>query len=155
MNTATAATHVVGIDLGTSNTVAASASLKDAFSGITLLQIAQRTAPDEISPQSLLPSVRYHAAVGELGDAAWQKPWPAMDASADKPAVIGRWARDLGAAVPSRLVASAKSWLSHQGVDRNAAILPWGAPEDVHKISPVAASGMGATSGRRSRSASL
>ena len=141
MNPATAtATYVVGIDLGTSNTVAASASLSDASAGIALLQIAQRTAPDEIASQSLLPSVRYHAAVGELGDAAWQKPWPAMDANADKPAVIGRWARDLGAAVPARLVASAKSWLSHQGVDRNAAILPWGAPEDVHKISPVAAS---------------
>ncbi len=140
MNTSTAATHVVGIDLGTSNTVAASVSLKDADSRIELLQIAQRTAPDEISQQSLLPSVRYHAAVGEVGDAAWQKPWPPMDASAAQPAIIGRWACDLGAAVPSRLVASAKSWLSHQGVDRSAAILPWGAPDDVHKISPVAAS---------------
>ncbi|QIL81941.1 hsp70 family protein [Diaphorobacter sp. HDW4A] len=140
MTTAPAATHVVGIDLGTSNTVAASVSLTDASIGIELLQIPQRTAPEEISAQPLLPSVRYHAAIGELGDAAWQKPWPAMDTSVASPAVVGRWARDLGAAVPSRLVASAKSWLSHTGVDRNAAILPWGAAEDVHKISPVAAS---------------
>ncbi|WP_347656682.1 Hsp70 family protein, partial [Comamonas thiooxydans] len=55
-------------------------------------------------------------------------------------AVIGCWARDLGAAVPGRLVASAKSWLSHTGVDRTAAILPWGAGEDVAKVSPLAAS---------------
>ncbi|MBF5002841.1 Hsp70 family protein [Diaphorobacter caeni] len=140
MTTVPAATHVVGIDLGTSNTVAASVSLTDAGVGIELLQIPQRTAPDEISAQPLLPSVRYHGAVGELGEAAWQKPWPTMDASAATPAVVGRWARDLGAAVPSRLVASAKSWLSHTGVDRSAAILPWGAAEDVHKISPVTAS---------------
>lgn len=140
MSAVHAARYVVGIDLGTSNTVAASASLTSASHEITLLPIAQRTAADEVSGQPLLPSVRYHGAVGEIGEAAWSKPWPALLASADRPAVIGRWARDLGAAVPSRLVASAKSWLSHSGVDRHAAILPWGAPEDVHKISPVDAS---------------
>jgi hypothetical protein len=42
--------------------------------------------------------------------------------------------------VAGRLVSSAKSWLCHAAVDREAAILPWGAPEGVPKISPVAAS---------------
>jgi molecular chaperone DnaK (HSP70) len=42
--------------------------------------------------------------------------------------------------VPGRLVASAKSWLSHPQVDRMAPILPWGAEADVAKVSPVAAS---------------
>ena len=42
--------------------------------------------------------------------------------------------------MPGRLVASAKSWLCHGGVDRTAAILPWGAADDVAKISPVMAS---------------
>jgi len=37
-------------------------------------------------------------------------------------------------------VASAKSWLSYAGASRTSPILPWGAPEDVSKISPVAAS---------------
>jgi molecular chaperone DnaK (HSP70) len=55
-------------------------------------------------------------------------------------AVVGRLARTLGAQVPGRLVASAKSWLSHASVDRVAPILPWGAADDVGKISPVAAS---------------
>ena len=140
MKTAPAPTYVVGIDLGTSNTVAASASLTGATSEIELLPIAQLTARDEISAAPLLPSVRYHSAPGELSDDSWRKPWPALGANSDHPATIGRWARDLGAAVPSRLVSSAKSWLSHDGVDRTAAILPWGAPEDVHKISPVEAS---------------
>jgi hypothetical protein len=35
---------------------------------------------------------------------------------------------------------SAKSWLSHGKVDRHAAILPWGAPDAVAKLSPVEAS---------------
>ncbi|HND58755.1 MAG TPA: Hsp70 family protein, partial [Thauera aminoaromatica] len=55
-------------------------------------------------------------------------------------AVVGQYARELGAQVPGRAVASAKSWLSHAGVDRNAAILPWGAAEDVPRVSPVVAS---------------
>ena len=54
--------------------------------------------------------------------------------------VVGVFARDHGAKVPGRLVSSAKSWLSHAGVDRRAAILPWTAAEGVARISPVAAS---------------
>jgi hypothetical protein len=38
------------------------------------------------------------------------------------------------------VIASAKSWLSHPGVDRRAGILPAGAPDDIEKISPVEAS---------------
>ena len=55
-------------------------------------------------------------------------------------AVVGSLARDLGAQVPGRVVASAKSWLSHAAVDRLAPILPWGAGEEVAKVSPLAAS---------------
>lgn len=140
---AASARHVVGIDLGTSHTVVAHAPL-DALTGagleaIALLHIPQRTAVGEVTAQALLPSVRYQAAPGEL-DEAWQQPWPPLQASAEAPAVLGRWARDLGAAVPGRLVASAKSWLSHAGVDRTAPILPWGASADVAQVSPVQAS---------------
>ena len=53
---------------------------------------------------------------------------------------MGIFAREHGAKVPGRLVSSAKSWLSHAGVDRRAAILPWTAADDVAKVSPVAAS---------------
>ena len=34
-------------------------------------------------------------------------------------------------------MSSAKSWLSHAGVDRSAALLPWGAPPDVPRLSPL------------------
>jgi molecular chaperone DnaK (HSP70) len=42
--------------------------------------------------------------------------------------------------VPTRLVSSAKSWLCHPGVDRRAPILPWKAPEDGRRLSPLEAS---------------
>ncbi len=132
-------TYTVGIDLGTSHTVVASVALDGATSDIALLDIPQRSTAGEVVAQPLLPSVRYQAAQGELGE-GWRQPWPPQGADAAAPAVIGRWARDLGAAVPGRLLASAKSWLSHTGVDRTAAILPWGAGEDVAKVSPLAAS---------------
>jgi molecular chaperone DnaK (HSP70) len=139
-----APTWLVGIDLGTTNTVLAYAALSDA-SGAAQVQtfaVDQLVAPGEVSAAPLLPSARYHPAQGELAPGELQLPWPA---GADRTngsggAVIGRLARTLGAQTPGRLVASAKSWLSHAGVDRSAPILPWGAPDEVPKISPLAAS---------------
>ena len=136
------AAFVIGIDLGTSHTVVAHAPL-DGSAPIALLAIAQRTAAGQVDAQPLLPSVRYQAAVGELPADALALPWPALDATDAAPAIVGRYARELGTAVPGRVVASAKSWLSHPGVDRSAPILPWGAPEGdggVAKISPLRAS---------------
>ncbi|WP_025602791.1 Hsp70 family protein [Burkholderia sp. WSM2230] len=75
------------------------------------------------------------AAAGAGGSTA-----PLRGADDAPPVVIGRLARVLGAQVPGRLVTSAKSWLSHASVDRVAPILPWGAADEVHKVSPVEAS---------------
>ena len=131
--------YTVGIDLGTSHTACAYAPLEGRAADIALLPIPQRLSAGEVQAQPLLPSARYQAAPGELGE-AWRQPWPPLEATDDTPATLGRWARDLGAAVPGRLVESAKSWLSHPGVDRTAPILPWGAPQDVARVSPVQAS---------------
>jgi molecular chaperone DnaK (HSP70) len=54
--------------------------------------------------------------------------------------VVGELARRRGAENPIRLVSSAKSWLSYAGADRTGPILPWGAPAEVPKLSPVEAS---------------
>ncbi|WP_114973833.1 Hsp70 family protein [Rhodoferax ferrireducens] len=159
--------YIVGIDLGTTHTVVAYAQLnaqagpaggaKGAAPGaIQLFEIEQLVSPGQWAALPLLPSVRYHAGAGELAPGELQLPWPQADtdvvADADADAdveaeaagpahiVFGQWARQLGAQVPGRLVSSAKSWLSHPTVDRLAAILPWGAPADVPKVSPVAAS---------------
>ncbi|HEV3431574.1 MAG TPA: Hsp70 family protein [Paraburkholderia sp.] len=131
--------YVVGIDLGTSNTVVAYAEAGG--DEIRVFDVEQLTAPGEVGAQPLLPSARYHPAAGELPAGALQLPWSTPQAAKEADvAVVGRLARTLGAQVPGRLVASAKSWLSHASVDRLAPILPWGAPDDVGKVSPVDAS---------------
>jgi hypothetical protein len=53
---------------------------------------------------------------------------------------VGEAARRFGAKTPVRLIESAKSWLCNASVNRTSAILPWHAPDDVPKISPVDAS---------------
>ncbi|MDB5840989.1 MAG: molecular chaperone DnaK [Herminiimonas sp.] len=127
--------YVVGIDLGTTNTVVAYAQAGS--EEIRLFEIDQLVAPGEVKAAPLLPSLRYHPAPGELAAGALRLPWSGGE---DQPVVTGSLARKLGAQVPGRLVASAKSWLSHAAVDRLAPILPWGAGSDVDKVSPVAAS---------------
>ena len=132
--------YTVGIDLGTTHTVVAYAARKDGAGGdtIRLFEIEQLVAPGEVAARPLLPSLRYHPAPGELAAGEASLPW-APDEE-DAAVVIGSLARQLGALVPGRLVASAKSWLSHAAVDRLAPILPWGAADGVPKVSPVAAS---------------
>lgn len=113
----------------------------DRASSIQLFEIEQLVAPGEVAARPLLPSLRYHPAAGELAEGDMQLPWPEPDLGKGLPqAVLGEWARELGSKVPGRLVASAKSWLSHSLVDRTAPILPWGGAEDVVRISPLHAS---------------
>ncbi|MGK5034419.1 Hsp70 family protein [Janthinobacterium sp. LB3P118] len=131
---------LVGIDLGTTNTVVAYANAADAQAGIQLFPIEQLLALGEVGARPLLPSLRYHRAAGELAAGDLQLPWPQVEAAGEEQPVLGALARQLGAQVPGRLVSSAKSWLSHANVDRQAPILPWGADADVAKVSPVAAS---------------
>ncbi|MDM0117268.1 Hsp70 family protein [Variovorax sp. J22R133] len=133
------AAWTVGIDLGTTHTVVAFAPAQGrvADDAIQLFDIEQLVAPGEVASRPLLPSMRYHPATGELAPGDLMLPW--MPANTDG-AVIGTLARRLGAQVPGRLVSSAKSWLSHGAVDRLAPILPWGAPAEVPKVSPVQAS---------------
>ncbi|HHW63145.1 MAG TPA: Hsp70 family protein, partial [Rhodocyclaceae bacterium] len=130
--------YTVGIDLGTSNTVVAFAAAGD--DRIQVFELDQLVGRGEVAPRPLLPSVRYHPAAGELDPAELRLPWTDAPIAGAPAAVIGHYARELGAQVPGRAVASAKSWLSHAGVDRNAAILPWGAGDDVPNVSPVVAS---------------
>ncbi len=102
--------------------------------------IEQLIAPGAVAARPLLPSVRYHPAEGELAAADIQLPWAFDDPGEVAHVVLGELARERGARVPGRLVASAKSWLSHAGVDRTAPVLPWGAEADIAKVSPLAAS---------------
>jgi hypothetical protein len=57
-----------------------------------------------------------------------------------EPPVVGTYARDQGALVPTKTVHSAKSWLSNSEADRTAKILPWDSQEEGRMLSPVEAS---------------
>ncbi len=134
--------YLVGIDLGTTHTVVAYARAENQRQGIQLFQIEQLITPGQVAARPLLPSVRYHPAPGELADADIEFPHGSGD---NQPfggfAVIGEAARLLGAKTKGRVVASAKSWLSHPSVDPSAEILPWGSSdEDINKVSPIEAS---------------
>jgi hypothetical protein len=130
--------YSVGIDLGTTNSAVACADLRaDDVIAIEVLAIPQLVNPGEVSEGSLLPSFLYVAGEFDFPADSLHLPWP-DDAAARW--VVGELARKRGSETPSRLVASAKSWLSYAGASRTSPILPWGAPEEVPKLSPVAAS---------------
>jgi hypothetical protein len=141
--------YVVGIDLGTTNTVVAASLLpapgaRPGRAGdVAIFPVTQQVAAGAIEPRPLLPSALYapldpreraEATAAEAHD-AW---------------IVGAFARARGAEIPGRAVTSAKSWLAHPAVDRAAAILPWGADADddepdatrpaAPKISPIDAS---------------
>ena len=128
------ARYVIGIDLGTTNSVLAYAPLKEDAPTIRLLEIPQLVAAGVVESLAALPSFAYLASEHESGGDSLDLPW---DSGRDY--AVGAYARKQGADVPDRTVAAAKSWLCHSRVDRHQPLLPHGAPEEVPKISPVTA----------------
>jgi DNA-K related protein/Hsp70 protein len=117
--------YVVGIDLGTTNSAVCYVNTAEQPWHVRVLDIPQLIAPGQTEARDTLPSFHYQ---------------PASAGETPVPHVVGFMARDYGAASPGRLIASAKSWLCHTGVDRTAELLPWHAAADVERISPVEAS---------------
>jgi hypothetical protein len=130
--------YVIGIDLGTTNCALAFAPRGgDARERpqVTLFEISQLVNPGEVRDEPLLPSFLYLPGPADFPAGSIALPW---DSSPQF--VVGTLAQKRGAEVANRLVSSAKSWLSHAGVDRTAPILPFTAPEGVARISPLEAS---------------
>ena len=127
--------YVIGIDLGTTNSVVAYASTDDSDTpSIELLQLPQLVAAGTVEAHESLPSFVYLATEAEANSQSLDLPWPSENKTA-----VGQFARTRSADAPNRSVVSAKSWLCHNKVDRRAPILPFDAPDDVGKISPVEA----------------
>lgn len=122
--------YTVGIDLGTTNSAmaygdATSIAVHDA-------QILQLIAPGEHAQRDTLPSNLFLPPSAEGLAMPWDKTPPNH--------AVGLYAREQGALLPNRLIASAKSWLCHSGVNRTDPLLPWGVASDTTpKYSPVAA----------------
>jgi hypothetical protein len=131
---------LIGIDLGTTNSALAYLDLHGYRPGarppaIRPFAVSQLVAAGEAGERDLLPSFLYLPGPHDLPPGATALPW-----DKDRSYAVGEFARNHGARVPGRLVTSAKSWLCHAGVDRSAPLLPWAAPPDVQRISPVEAS---------------
>ncbi|MGC4087720.1 MAG: Hsp70 family protein [Polyangiaceae bacterium] len=118
---------VVGIDLGTTNTVVAYARSDD--KALQVFEIPQWVSASETEARPLLPSCLY-------------APLPAELSRDDQPWIPGSYAQQRGRQTPGRLIASAKSWLCHGAVNRTAPILPWGVEPsaELEKLSPIDAS---------------
>jgi molecular chaperone DnaK (HSP70) len=109
----------IGIDLGTTNCALAYIDEGEAedleFPPVHVFETPQLVAAGRVEARRTLPSFLF------LEDGQ----------------PVGAYAREQGALVPTRLVHSAKSWLSNPDVDRTAKILPWDSPETGRVLSPV------------------
>lgn len=112
----------IGIDLGTTNSALAFIDPREGegadFPPVHVLPVEQQVSAHATEPRRTLPSFLYLEGEG----------------------FVGEYAREQGALAPSKLVHSAKSWLSNAEVDRTAKVLPWDAQEAGRVMSPVEAS---------------
>jgi len=109
----------IGIDLGTTNSALAYIDDREAedreFPPLHIFETPQLVAAGRVEPRRTLPSFLF----------------------LEEGQPVGLYAREQGALVPTRLVHSAKSWLSNPDVDRTAKILPWDSQETGRVLSPV------------------
>lgn len=147
------ARFIVGIDLGTTNCAVAAVDTAALEQGgpprIEPFAVTQAVAAGVVQSKATLPSFLLLPSEHEVAAREMSLPW------VDEPShTVGLFARERGAELPHRVISSAKSWLSHPGIDRTAALLPWrGAqvqstdaefdqPDEGARLSPVEASSM-------------
>jgi len=126
---------LIGVDLGTTNSAVAAVDTRRANPRVEVFPVPQLIAPGVVEARPVLPSFLYFAEPDEIAGGGIALPWEPSPG-----AIVGVLARDRGALAPARQVASAKSWLTHPGVDRRAPFLPWGSTGSTPRISPVDAS---------------
>src|SRR4051794_1181919 len=109
----------IGIDLGTTNSALAFIDEREAddsdFPPLHVFETPQLVAAGRVEARRTLPSFLF----------------------VEDSQPVGVYAREQGALVPTKLVHSAKSWLSNPDVDRTAKILPWDSQETGRVMSPV------------------
>ena len=130
---------IIGLDLGTTNSVLAYTSISDLENSdqpeTQILEIPQLVGLGAVTAQQMLPSFIYMPGEKDVASDALALPW--QDSTSH---FAGEFARKRGAEIPQRLIHSAKSWLCHPGVNREEDILPWEASSEIQKLSPVEAS---------------
>ncbi len=136
--------YIIGIDLGTTNSVVAyteAGTDRIEEARIRIFDIPQIVDAGVVEMRPALPSFVLVPEQPDVADGALGLPWDASNRLA-----VGEYARIRGEEIPHRLIASSKSWLCNTLVDRNASILPWeGATSGTgaakgEKMSPVESS---------------
>lgn len=130
--------YVLGIDLGTTNCAACFVDTLQSPWSVQTLRIPQWIDLGQLEARETLPSFHYQLTPSEQSGVDLRLPWDRPEDQ--RTSCVGVLARDAGQRHPGRRVASAKSWLSHDGVDRSADFLPWHGDTDVERMSPVDAS---------------
>jgi molecular chaperone DnaK (HSP70) len=127
----------IGIDLGTTNCAMAFVPLDAESSPSEMFPVPQWETLAALSESLTLPSFLYLPSESEaaqmLGRQFSGHEW-----------ISGRLARKKASESPGRVAHSAKSWLCHHAVDRDAPFLPWRS-EDIpveKRISPIRASAL-------------
>jgi molecular chaperone DnaK (HSP70) len=131
------ARFVVGIDLGTTNSALAyvdTGVAEEEDVQPMQLFVPQVVQPGTVEDKPLLPSYLYLPGPNELPAGSLRLPW-----DINRDFAVGEFARQQGGVVPTRVVSSAKSWLCHPGIDRKAHVLPWKAPDNARRVSPLEA----------------
>jgi len=124
--------YIIGIDLGTTNCAVVYFDTHKQEASPKLLRIPQLGKHETLDALEMLPSCLYLVEQERpLPKLPWQE-HPSQLA-------CGMWAKTQGAKVPTRLIVSAKSWLSHAAADRKEKILPFEAVHSHLKLSPVEA----------------
>src|SRR2546423_2477775 len=127
--------YSIGIDLGTTNSVIAFARLGEDNAKVEIVPIPQLVAAGTLEARNMLASFLYLGTEQERSGGTLDVPW-----EKGREYSVGALAQKQAADVPMRTVVAAKSWLAHSKVDRHQNILPWNAPAEVPKVSPVEAS---------------
>src|SRR5690242_11225224 len=111
------ATHIIAIDLGTTNCTMAYLPLSNhdetSNSKIEQFSISQMTQSGIQGNHFSLPSFIYFPLQEEIS-----AKMASLDWDPHRSFIVGTLARDRGAELPSRLISSAKSWLCHSSLDR-------------------------------------
>lgn len=127
--------YFIGIDLGTTHCVLSYCPISVDEPQVNVFAVPQLIAQGQVDSLNQLPSFLYQAHDSEMASGTNTLPWSHSTSNT----LVGSIARNMGNKTPMRLVASAKSWLCHGGVDRRSAFLPQGSDDEVQKVSPLKA----------------
>ncbi|MGV3000909.1 Hsp70 family protein [Vibrio sp. E150_018] len=127
--------YFIGIDLGTTHCVLSYCPIDSDEPQVNVFAVPQLIAQGQVDSLNQLPSFLYQAHDSEMASGTNALPWTSSTTNT----LVGSIARNMGNKTPMRLVASAKSWLCHGGIDRRNAFLPQGSDDEVQKVSPLKA----------------